>query len=484
MADPVVPSGLNTLTIPARHLPLGRATDCPAGKSRWTVWIPSKGGGRLAVTLSGATTIEIQETSGDLLCSGTEDVAWSLTSDTWGELVVVADCPAADQIVATFTQIFWSRQAPARSSKPLIPYNFWYWPCSRDGKWANEAIKVLERYGNVVGKTSPSPGEFEKINHQIANAPGWQGHCHNAAPASALFEQPGDQSIISAATEIGGEKFSPDELKLLATEFFGNFGQLEIIWSISPDIDVHARPRFGILAYLKPGAPKTFVALHDNLLTTLKPEAAQTYATDALSSAGGDEAFAAKMEQALGRCGATFFTALVEQIGMQGEPLVVNLRSYNSALPPDEIWNQVCFHCYITYVETEGASDKFDVSVNCNLTSNRDFEPPTMSPPARVLPSGAVDPGTSAQDCMQYFHQLRLIFLGSGTVNESDPRNRWVSIMSSDGGSLFAPTHMQRIIQSRTQRPDVSTPTEDFTLGNPVVGLELLDTLNLNRRFR
>ena len=286
MADPVVPSGLNTLTIPARHLPLGQPTDCPAGRSRWTVWIPSKAGGRLSVTLTGASAIEIQDASGTVLNSGTEGVKLGLESAMWGERVVVVDSPAPGQLVANFTQIFWSRQTPSRTSPPLIPYNFWYWPCARGSEWADDTTNVLQRYGKAIGNTSPDAGIFETAFHQLDNAPSWQGHCHNAAPASALFEEPGEQTISSAWYDIFTQTFTSDEMKLLGAEFFGNFGNVEFAWQLPPGTSVPNPPRFGLLAYFKPSGPKTLPELVERLKGTFDPTRAQKFATDVLAEAG------------------------------------------------------------------------------------------------------------------------------------------------------------------------------------------------------
>lgn len=484
MADPVVPSGLNTLTVPARHLPLGTPTDCPAGSSRWTVWIPSQAGGRLSVTLEGATSIAIQDASGAVLNSGTADVGLSLDSAMWGERVVVVDASAAGQLVATFTQIFWSRQTPSPSSPPLIPYNFWYWPCARGSKWANDTTKVLQRYGKAIGNTSPDPGIFEHDFHQLDNAPGWQGHCHNAAPASALFEEPGPQTISSGWYDPFTEPFTSDEMKLLGAEFFGNFGNVELVWQLPPGTSVHNPPRFGLLAYFKPSGPKTLPELVERLKETFDPTRAQQFATEVLAEAGGPDAFAAQVDRDLGKSGAEFFGVLLRRIATEGEPLLMNLRGYGSAVGPEEIWNQVCFHFYATYVETAGGNDKLDVGVYCNLTSNIDKPPPNTDRPATVTSSGSVEPGTSLVSCLQYFHQLRVIFRADGMVDDRDPRSRWIAIMGSDGDQLFAPTHAQRLRPPGKQPVVGTTANENLMFGNPVVGRELLDSMKLNRRFR
>lgn len=190
------------------------------------------------------------------------------------------------------------------------------------------------------------------------------------------------------------------------------------------------------------------------------------------------------MDRELGKAGAEFFGALLRSIAMEGEPLLVNLRGYGSAVGPEEVWNQVCFHVYATYVETAGSNDKLDVGVYCNLTSNIDKMPPNTDRAATVTSSGSVEPGTSGASCLQYFHQLRIIFRADGIVDDGDNKCRWIAIMGSDGDQLFAPTHAQRLLPPGKQPAVGVTDFEKFSFGNPVVGRELLDSMKLNRRFR
>jgi hypothetical protein len=482
MADPVVPSGLNTLTIPARHLPLGRATDCPSGQSRWTVWIPSRFGGQLSVEQEQDATIDIRDTTSTTLSLGQNKSIYDVPMGVWGELIILVDSAAAGSLVARFTQIYWSRQAPSLSAAPLIPYNFWFWPCERGTTWAGRAVDVLVRYGKAVGSSDPDPGNYERLSHQVDRATAWQGHCHNAAPASALFESPGDNIVGDGLHISTYTSFTSDEMKFLATEFFGNFGQIFPVWVLSTSIATTDPPRFSLLAYLKPSGPKTLPALVANLKTVMTPELAQSEATQAVTAAGGEAAFADAIDVEFGRNGAEFFTTLLKRLAEEGEPLIANMRAYSANAGPDEVWNQVYFHLSASYVETDNANDKFDLSVYCNLTSNLDKDPPIPDLPARIVPRG-VDPGTSGQNCLQFFHQFRLVFSANGKVDETDTRSRWFAVTNSSGDALFAPTHMQRIMVAGMVRAEAKTPDETMVRGNPVVGRELLDQMNFNKRF-
>jgi hypothetical protein len=480
MADPVVPSGTNTLTAPARHLPLGWATECPAGSARWTVWVPSNMGGELKVELPGGSSIEIQDAAGNVLGSGAAEATYAVPRGKWGEVLVFTR-GGGDKVTAQFTQTCWARQSASPDADPLIPCNFWFWPSRRSEGWALRATQVMERYAVAVGKDAAEAGRFERQVHEKEDAKDWEGHCHNAAPASALFEQP-SSGTIGSSYGLGGKPFDAEEIKLLAAEFVGNYGQKTRPWWMD-DHGLESVGRHGMLGYLKPGGPRTTAELIRSLTNEAGAEGASETANRAVARAGGEAAFAALCEQELGRNAATFLATLLSELGRQGQPLVANLRAYDPQAGPEEVWNQVCFHFIAAYIETAALNDPCDLQVYCYLTSNNDKQPPTKDPPARVR-SGIVYPGKAGEDCLQYLHHLRLAFGRDGTIDGGSPRNRWLSVKNHLGQQLYAPLYLETVGRPSPFRNPPRPPDGEFGLGNPVVGRELLKELTLQPRFR
>jgi hypothetical protein len=481
MPDPVVPSGINTLAAPARRLPLGIPTDCPSGSVRWFVWIPSNIGGELKIELDGASSIEIQAVSGAVLASGSTEASYHVPMGVSGDLVVVTTGGAGSPVHAHFTQTYWARQSASLSAAPLVPNNFWYWPSKGSEGWALRANNVLRRYGEAVGKAKPDPAVFEHAMHQDDDAEAWEGHCHNAAPVSAMIEPP-EKGTIGSTLGFGGRSFDADEIKLLATELFGNYGSTLSKWHLQRGA-FDGVGRFSLLAYLKPGGPKTLAALAAALVNTVGREQADQFAGRAIALEWGEAPFAEKFERELGVQGAGFFKALQTQIAQEGQPLMGNLRGYDAHRGPEEVWNQVCFHFSASYIETAGLNDPCDLLVLCNLTANTDKAPPTSEPPARVK-AGTVYPSKPGQSSLSYLHRLRLVFLRNGSLDETSAKNRWLSVKNHVGEQLYAPINLAIINKLDTKRRAAKDAEDESLLGNPVVGLELLKELTLHPRFR
>ena len=110
------------------------------------------------------------------------------------------------------------------SDPPLVPWDFYYWPTSRSphNPFSKGAGNVLEVYARAFGHDPAAARKAEQADHsseEVKRAPyyDWVGHCHMAAPASALFEEP-------KTVDYNGVFFSSEDLKFLATEYWGNFG--------------------------------------------------------------------------------------------------------------------------------------------------------------------------------------------------------------------------------------------------------------------
>src|SRR5262249_29188995 len=147
------------------------------------------------------------------------------------------------------------------SDPPLIPWTFWYWPTAKGNAFWDLAGDVMARFGKAFGKNPNDCKSAEQTDHvtdPVSDIPyfDWQGHCHLAAPASILFEEPRD-------TKHNGQSFDQADLKFLALEYWGNFGKVLPVWELArgPEIGKYYLPR-----YFKPGEPKN----HSTLVNGLK----------------------------------------------------------------------------------------------------------------------------------------------------------------------------------------------------------------------
>lgn len=101
-----------------------------------------------------------------------------------------------------------------------IPWNFWYFPYSIEDSertaYASSALRPFQKYEKAFGRERVL--EWERTFHAdlAAKYEAWEGHCHNAAPASIMFEAPPADGKVH-----NGIHFTCEELKLLATEFAG-----------------------------------------------------------------------------------------------------------------------------------------------------------------------------------------------------------------------------------------------------------------------
>jgi hypothetical protein len=470
MASPVAPNADNTLTIPVRRLPLGVPVPSPPGPTRWRVWIPTYLGGELTIRCSDASQVEIQQPDGNSLASGTAE---AVTFAAFGECFV-ATTTSGGMIIASLVQTAWSRMHELLPNKPLLPWNFYYWPARRSSAAADEARDILKRYASAVGKSPDVADTFEHDSHQSPDAAGWAGHCHHAAPASALFEQP-------VATTIGGQFFSEEEMEFLATEWFGNFGQVQDpSWTLRNTRFPHAIGRWDVLGYLKPGGPKDRATLTKSLGGEFDPSTAVA-AGEVWSIAVGSEAeFKDWINKDFGKAAAGYFQKLQDELAANGLPLLSNLRSYEPHRGPEEVWNQMIFYYRATFSETwpQNPQDDKDLKVSCEVYSNIDTRPsPNL---AGRFASGSVIPGQSSKDAWLYRNEWRIIFDGQGKINASDDRNAWTSLQNDQRQELFAPTNLNLLGPPASVR----RTGPPFGTGNPVVGMEFLKYATINARYK
>src|SRR5262249_11956514 len=155
---------------------------------------------------------------------GTKEASYRIKPTKFGAITVVTS-GGPGFIFAEFIQTFWARVDVAEDADPLLPWNFYYWPCERGGEFGQKAVVGLRKYAMARKQAADTAGQWEQKNHQRANTKSWVGHCHNSAPASALFMQP-------KAKSIAGLSFDEEEMEFLAAEYFGNYGQIQRSWEL------------------------------------------------------------------------------------------------------------------------------------------------------------------------------------------------------------------------------------------------------------
>ncbi|MFT3764639.1 MAG: hypothetical protein QM820_03840 [Minicystis sp.] len=372
----VAPISKNTVAVPVLRLPVGHLTRQEAPSVVGRLWIPTKAGGTLRIQHVGwsrrsSNQLRLSKPpSGDILVEGTEAITHEVDHGQHREYRV-SSIGEPGFIQCSFTQRGWAREGAAPGSAPLIPWNFYYWPAAMLG-WRSE--DVLQRYALAVGKARPGDRQMERWEeeyHRVTDTP-WAGHCHNASPASAIFEVPTALSITgSDGTAFA---FSADEMKLLATEFYGNFGDASYVWELRGGLWHPSGPP--MLAFLKPGGDKTEDALRAAFARYYPRRPAAEHAALARNTARQSEpSFRDRMNREMGTEAARFYAALVQHMRIEGHPLSANMRSYVGLDGPQEVWNQVYFYYEARYAEAgdpaRGANappggDDRDMKIECD----------------------------------------------------------------------------------------------------------------------
>ncbi|MGH9664369.1 MAG: hypothetical protein ACRD9L_08110, partial [Bryobacteraceae bacterium] len=335
--------------------------------------------------------------------------------------------------------------------------------------WSDDAADLMERYGKAFGKSPTQCRAAEKADHgSPAVGAGWEGHCHNAAPASMLFEPPTPQSY-------NGQSFTQEEMQHLAAEFFGNFGQFGPDWW---ELKRSSKPgRWYLPGYFKPGGPKT----RDAFVAALKseyPEAtAQTTADSYVGAAGGEAAFQKLVGEYLGQLAAEFYDALIRFTRVKKHPLLSNMRSYGGGSGPEEVWNQGYFWYRAWYRENGDTHDEKDIVILCQTRANLDTY--TTGMPATIA-GGEVVPTDGKS--LVFENEWRIQFDGGGKIVTTDSKNEWRHLKNSSGDELFAPTELLTLAKSASARKS----GDAFSLGNKFVGTDIVTAglLTIHKRYQ
>lgn len=474
----VSPNNKNTLASPFRRLALGSAAQVPLGLNlAWTLWIPTSFGGRLSLKLSVSEYLCLASKEGVLAKSDQGSIEYDVPKGVFGELMVMCNNMGGGSatLTATFTQTGWARQGSSLKDDPLIPNNFWYWPYgSTTG--VNLAVEIMKRYARLVGKSEKAAEDDERNRHFKPNAEGWEGHCQNAAPASVLFKPipPGPKKLKKGFFSSTEAEFQGHELKLLAAEYFGNFGSVTGVWSLFDGDTIDKTP---VLTLILPGERPDRAAILRNLAGGGAVSAVARRELDDLAvKHKGDDGLVRYLTQALGAKAGSFFHTLQAQIIGQGNALVGDTRDSAPNKPYNSVWNQAIFYFRATYVETPGENDKFDMTIDCTVYANVDKEN-AHGPPATIN-NKTVEP---SQQSLLFKHVYRLVFGANGAVAAGSDKNEWRSCTDGAQGKLFVPRNLA-IVNKPSSKPAPRSPAP--RVGNEVVGEELLDFLELNERYR
>ena len=470
----------------------------PAAVTRFRVWVPTNTGGVLTVKAAKGGTVELRRPYANVIKAAAGTVSYDVKTGEFGEFFVIARGNANDKVNCTFIQTSFSRDGTGDSDPPLVPWNFWYWPTAQDegNPFSKQAGDVMTRYAQAFGHDPAACRTAELHDHATPAPPGggsdWQGHCHMAAGASASFEEP--QPVT-----IKGYSFSAEEMKYLAAEYFGNFGNNDLAWELKRGELVGM---MYLPAYFKPGQPMGRSAFVDSLKQMYKKDGeslddedlikfAEQNADKYISDKGGEAAFEKLMKQWMGELGAEFYQALIDYMRVKGHPLEANMRSYRADGGPEEVWNQVYFWYSAYYYESDihdreyvGAADDTDITIYCEMRANRDFQlmfgGASTGLPATIS-GGQVTPTDGR--ALVFKHWWRIQFdRDSGKIIVKDARNHWLDVMGDAGQALYAPKKLLPL--TKFARSRLSGDKHD--LGNKFVGTELVDGgwLKIRKRYQ
>jgi hypothetical protein len=292
------------------------------------------------------------------------------------------------------------------------------------------------------------------------------------------------------------ESFNAEEMKILATEYFGSYGRAKRVWTLKGWYDTAAftRPEDAAMAVMtarvKPGGELTKDNLLDGLEKMMDPEQAKVTLEKFLTEIGGEQNLEKRLKDDFALSGAAFFRALITYLLGDGEPLVANLRPGDTAAGPEGVWNHVVFWYAAKFQETENANDERDMSVMISLAANADIAPdgdPPTRPEEKRFPSdptsSIVVPSSDPEVCRRVVCKMRLIFDDYGIPNGGDSRTAWTNCFALPTFmDAFAPTNLDILKPvDRKRGSDVPKMTGNTALGTEFVGKGYL---TVRARFR
>lgn len=464
---------------PAERIPIGYESQ-NAGKNFYLL-VPTKYGGRLALTISSGTprTITVKKEKTQLAQEKAAILRLDLPpGKANGRYDVTID--ADEKVKCELVQKSRARVSKSLQSDALVPWVFFYWPYG--GNWPDAAAQTMAKFGRYTGlkttgrkvrKTTRyynDASRWETKNHKKKGGQTFEGHCHAASNASALFETPVEATVRSADGK-ADLKLSVAELKLLATEYYANYGQETVVWEPTQGKEVRVgdqEANWHLPAYFKPEGPWTRKAFEDALKECrFKEEDIESWVYYFASADGQSyqQGFLnAALHASFGESAATFFDTLMTQMLQEGQPLVSNMREASEGMSCSPVWNQVFYEYQATFVE---GSSMFEMIVDCVLTANADNVNPSTPP-------------------LKYRHKWKLSFDLAGDIDTDAASNRWLESRLVQKGAdavdykVYIPTDLS-ILQPCAKDRNEETPEYG---GNPYVGHDLLDLIQVRQRFK
>jgi hypothetical protein len=498
----VARNATNPVQLSFERLRVGWENNAPEELTRFRLWVPTNTGGDLGITHMNGGTVDLRRPYGKVVKAAQNHVSYEVKAGEFGEYFVVAKGKANSVILCTFIQSSFSRDGTGDSDPPLVPWNFWYWPTAKGNPYQKGAADIMARYGTAFGHDPEACRQAELDDHATKEVSGgdydWEGHCHNAAPASALFEEP-------KPVTHNGQAFSEEEMKYLAAEYFGNFGHFQgMVWELKrgPSKPGGSSARWYLPGYFKPGTDMSRAALVDGLerefqgnLALDDPKlvkGAEQTADIYVGALGGDAAFSKQMNEWMGELAAEFYQALIDYMRVKKHPLLANMRSYKASGGPQQVWNQVYFYYWAFYMEKEPQStgvdpdhpsaahyDDKDMVISCLMRANLDHHVDTSDLPARISGDDVIPTDGLS---LVFKHLWRIQFDDAGKIIVQDPRNTWHYIHTDKDEPLYAPTELMPLDKLTTSRKSA----DKISLGNKFVGTELLDAglLKVRKRYQ
>lgn len=205
----VAPNDIQNLFPHSQRVPLGseghtayEGTVGPGGAGQYWFYIPTTDPGTVLVMLDGGPAdvrlvperaIEVKRDPGTL----------RFQIPVGGEGIFHLYVTPARAVRVRFICEGWPKE---RDGKPLIPWNFWYFPFNstskKKGTFDSAAVQqsAMQKYDRAFHPHLGGPTwDWEKKNHVQPNAAGWEGHCGMAAYASVYFEQPPATAEVNEA---------------------------------------------------------------------------------------------------------------------------------------------------------------------------------------------------------------------------------------------------------------------------------------------
>lgn len=474
-ASGVTASAIASVTVRVRLL-IGHAA---AGNTQYyRVWIPSRRSGELTIRVANGTTPTMCNVQTGGVVALTDRTGGVFTCDfgaaapAWHDI----DLDIAGQARCQFTQ---AGAAQTGAGGALVPWTFWFWPYGRDSAHAATAIGKLAK---LLGTDENAAKAWETTHHH-QNVYTYEGHCHGAANASALFAEPGDQSVTNPGNGVTVD-FTRAELKLLAAEYVINFGREQVAWELKGtsgrrmDQERMCREaeRYYLLGYLKPAGPHDRATLRTALTDDNVADDAG-WADYFRATTGRTVAFPREVAESFGQAACTFFEALLENLGVQQVPLVSNIRSGHVTDGPASVWNQVIYKFEAQYVEAVGASPNPErvMDVVCVVYANDDNDAGGVNARANAATV------TDHSEALVFDHQYRIVFGANGDPNPANALNRWATCERRVPGTasinVYAPSDLSVLRQCVDVRQTYGNERHE---GNPYVTQAVKQILTFN----